>query len=213
VLGPGALAGVPPPDDGHQLPSPLEPKIYFEDHPGYGIAVELRGGIGLLARSEARGAFAFGGGLLRGHYNYFEFGGFYDQGDDAPSGGSFSHVGGLLGAWLPYHNWVDFEVALGFGVRRYDDPDPRYGPNGYELSTAALSLVAGVSDRSSSGNLGGRIGGQIILTNDLTQRDQPWKLYEQNNSGEVVETTGTTHVGGFSIALAVTLGLDYGEAP
>ncbi len=209
---------MPPPDDGQALPPPpTVPPINLESMPGFAVGLDVRGGIGMMAASEARGAFASLGGLLRAHYQYYELGFFYDRSDNSGTGASFTHFGGLAGAWLPYHNWVDFELALGVGSRQYDDPDPRYGPSGYELSGLAASLILGVSDRAKSGGKGasggGRVGGQLVFTYDVKQYDQPWTLVDLNQAGEVTETRGSTHVGGFSIGLMLTLGLDYGDAP
>ena len=212
--GPGALEGVPPPEDGGQLPPPpSEPEVHFEDAPGWAVGLDARAGIGILTRSEARGAFAFAGGLLRGHFQYFEAGFFYDHADDAPSGGTFANFGGFAGAWLPFHNWVDFEAAVGLGSRRYTDGDPRYGAHGYALSSAALSLILGVSDRAHSDNIGGRVGGQLVITDDLSQHDKPWSVLVPDADGNQVLTHGTTHVGGLSLALVFTLGLDAGAEP
>ncbi len=194
-------------------PPPWQPEISFEDNPGWGVELAARGGLGVLAGSDARGAFAFGGGLLRGHYRYYELGLFYDHADSQQTGGTFSHAGVVAGAWLPYHNWVDFELAAALGVRRYTDPDPRYGASGYAISAPTLSLLLGVSDRARSGSLGGRVGGQIVLTEDLKQKDEPWMLQEMTDSGDVVTTSGITHVGGFSASLVLVIGLDYGDGP
>jgi hypothetical protein len=198
-------------------PPPLVPPIHIESSPGFRVGLDVRGGIGMTAGSDARGAFASLGGLLRAHYQYYELGFFYDRSDDSGTGAGFTHLGGLAGAWLPYHNWVDFELAVGIGSRSYDDPDPRYGLSGYELSGLAASLILGVSDRARSdekgARAGGRVGGQLVFTYDVTQHDQPWTLVDRDQSGEQTETHGTTHVGGFSIGLMLTLGLDYGDAP
>lgn len=206
---------MPAPEDGAALPAlRLTPEISFERAPGWAIELDARGGLGVLIGSDARGAFAFGGGLLRAHYSYFELGGFYDHADSQQTGGTFAHAGGFLGAWLPYHNWVDFELAAGLGVRSYKDADERYGAHGYTLNAPALSFILGVSDRAKSGNLGGRVGAQLVLTEDLKQKNEPWMLQETNDdTGEVVTTTGVTHVGGFSASLVLTIGLDYGNGP
>jgi hypothetical protein len=212
--GPGALAGVPPPEDAYALrPPTLRPEIHFETKPGWAVELGVRAGIGMLAGSDARGAFANAGGVLRAHYKYYEAGFFYDLSDDSANGGSFTHFGGFAGAWLPYYNWVDFELALGIGSRQYADEDPRYGPGGYELGSPAISWILGVSDRARSDSIGGRVGGQLIVTYDAKQQDRAWKLFETNNVGELTETNGTTHVGGLSIGLVLTLGLDFGDAP
>jgi hypothetical protein len=189
------------------------PEIHFEDQPGWAVGLDARAGIGILTRSEARGSFAFAGGLLRAHYHYLQIGGYYDHADDSTSGGTFSSFGGFAGAWLPYHNWVDFEAAVGLGARRYSDSDSRYGNGGYTQSGAALSLILGVSDRAHGDRFGGRVGGQLVLTDDLSQHDRPWSIIAPDESGNAVTTSGTTHVGGLSLALVFTIGLDFGETP
>jgi hypothetical protein len=213
--GPGALEGVPPPDDGRYLVTQpaLLPEISFQTDPRWAIGLEGRAGVGMVARSDARGAFAFAGALLRAHYSYLELGGFYDHADGAKQGGTFSHVGGFVGGWIPYRNWVDFDAALGFGVRRYVDTDARYGGGGYTVNCPALSLIFGVSDRARFDKFGVRVGGQLVLTQDFGQKDISWTFQGTDESGEVVNTNGTTHVGGFSGALVFTLGFDYGESP
>jgi len=193
---------------------PLLPEISFEEKPGWGVELDARGGLGVLAGSDARGAFAFGGGLLRGHYSYYELGLFYDHADSQATGGTFSHAGAVLGAWLPYHNWVDFEIAGAVGLRRYSDSDPRYGGGaGYVFNAPTLSLVLGVSDRARSGNVGGRVGGQLVFSEDIAQKTEPWLLQEMSDTGDVVNTSGNTHVGGFSASLVLVIGLDYGDGP
>ena len=177
------------------------------------MGVDGRAGVGMLAHSDARGAFAFAGALLRGHYSYFQLGAFYDHADGSASGGTFSHMGGFAGAWLPYRNWVDFDVALGFGVRRYVDTDARYGASGYTVNCPTLSLLLGVSDRARFGAFGARVGGGLVLTQDFGQKDQQWTAQATNETGDVVTTNGSTHVGGFSASLVFTLGFDYGESP
>jgi len=185
--------------------------IYFEKEPGWAVELAARGGIGALAGSGARGAFAMGGGHLRARFKHYQFGGFFMKSDDADAGGGFTHFGGFAGAWLPFHNWVDFDVAAALGSRRYQDPDPRYGPNGYSFGMPALSLILGVSDRAHSEHVGGRIGGQIELTGDLGQKDRAWSFVETGPDGLPVETHGTTHVGGFSVSLVFSIALDYGD--
>jgi len=195
--------------------TPERAPIYFETEPGWAIELAARGGLGALAGSDARGAFAFGGGLLRGRYKYYELGGFLDKSDNADAGGGFTHFGGFAGAWLPYHNWVDFEIAAALGSRHYTDTDPRYGANGYSIGLPALSFIVGVSDRARSGDrgIGGRVGGQLIMTGDLAQKDRPWSYVQESSTGEVIETKGTTHVGGVSVSFVLTLALDYSEGP
>lgn len=208
------FGGAPPPDDAVALPSPpVRQPIYLESKPGWAVELAARGGVGALAGADSRGAFVFGGGLLRGRYKHYELGAFFSKSDVAESGGGFTHFGGFAGAWLPYHNWVDFEIAAAFGSRRFEDTDPRYGPGGYSFGMPALSLILGVSDRARAGKVGGRVGGQLEVTGDLGQKDRAWSFSEEVAPGEIVETKGVTHVGGLSVALVFSIALDYGEDP
>jgi hypothetical protein len=205
--------GAPPPLDAAALHEPRREPIFFEKQPGWGVSLGARGGLGGLARSEARNFFGYGGGFLRARYRHYEIGGFFDKSDDSDVGGGFTHAGGFLGAWLPYHNWVDFELALAFGSRTYTDSDSRYGAGGYSIGMPALSFIAGVSDLARSGKVGGRFGAQFSVTGDFKQQDRPWTFIEHDATGESFATNGTTHVGGVSVQVAVTIALEVGEGP
>jgi len=207
------LTGAPPPLDAADLRVPVREPIVFEKEPGWGVSLGARGGLGGLAGSGARSFFAVGGGFLRARYRHFQVGGFFDKSDDSDVGGGFWHAGGFAGAWLPYHNWVDFELALALGSRTYSDSDTRYGPGGYSIGMPALSFIAGVSDLARAGKVGGRFGGQFIVTGDFKQQDRPWTFVEHDATGERFETNGTTHVGGVSVQFAFTAALDYGDGP
>jgi hypothetical protein len=151
---------------------------------------------------------------LRGRYRYYEIGAFYQLSDDPiSSAGSFHEFGAIAGAWLPFQNWVDFEIAARIGSRTYQDPATRYGANGYSLSGATLGFQLGVSDRVRSKLIGGRIGAQLVGAYDLKQRDQEWQEIREDENGNEVLTSGTTHVGGFSIGIQMSLGLDIGQGP
>jgi hypothetical protein len=47
----------------------------------------------------------------------------------------------------------------------------------------------------------------------LGQKDVPWRYLQESSTGEVVETKGSTHVGGVSVSLVFVIALDYGEGP
>jgi hypothetical protein len=178
------------------------------------VGLDVFGGLAALAGSDTRGSFALGGGLLRGRYRYYEVGAFYQTTDDPmSSAGSYRELGGIVGAWLPYHNWVDFELAARIGARTYLDPSTRYGGSGYEVTGATLGFQIGVSDRVRSDLIGGRIGAQIVGTYDLNQHDQPWQEVREDAAGMEVLTSGTTHVGGFSLGVQMSLGLEVGQGP
>jgi hypothetical protein len=210
---PFAPWSAPPPNDaGALVQEPVLVEIEFEDHPGWAVGLEAYAGLSALFGTDTRGAYSLAGGTLRGRYRYYELGAFFEATDTLSGGGDWQNVGGFAGAWLPYRNWVDFELALRVGARRYSDSDLRFGSNGYELWSPGLGLVLGVSDRASKSTWGGRIGSQLIATYDLKQRDRPWQLTSIDpNTGDQSVASGTSHVGGFSVQLVVTLGFDAGE--
>jgi hypothetical protein len=206
------LAAPPPDDAGALVHRPTLVEIEFEDNPGWSIGIDAYAGLSSLFGTDTRGAYSLAGGILRGRYRYYQGGAYYEATDTLSGGGEWQNVGGFAGAWLPYRNWVDFEIAARLGARRYSDRDLRFGPSGYELWSPALGLVLGVSDRASKGRWGGRIGSQLIATYDLKQRDRAWQVSSLDpNTGMQSVASGTSHVGGFSIQLVVTLGFDAGE--
>jgi hypothetical protein len=189
-------------------------EISLEKQPGWAVGLDVFGGLTALAGTDTRTSFALGGVLLRGRYKYYEIGGFYETTDDPiSSAGSFTQFGGIIGAWLPYKNWVDFELAARVGARTYRDPSTRYGADGYELSSMTLGFQLGVSDRVRSNLLGGRVGAQIVGGYDLQQSDPEWVQVTEDSAGAQTVTRGTTHVGGFSIGIQMSLGLELGEGP
>jgi hypothetical protein len=189
-------------------------EISFEKQPGWAVGLDAFGGLAALMGTDTRGSYAFAGALLRGRYRYYEIGGFFTMSDDPMSSpGSLREFGGILGAWLPFKNWVDFELAARVGARTHTDPATRYGPDGYEHTSATLGFQLGVTDRVHGEKLGGRIGAQIVGSYDLSQKDQVWTQLRENPDGMMVLTSGTTHVGGFSLGIQMSLGLDVGEGP
>jgi hypothetical protein len=191
---------------------PVLVEIEFEDNPGWSIGLDAYAGLSTLFGTDTRGAYSMAGGLLRARYRYYEGGFYYEATDTLSGGGDWQNFGGFAGAWLPYKNWVDFEIAARLGSRRFSDLDSRFGTGGYRLSSPALGLVLGVSDRASSGGWGGRIGSQLVATYDLKQRDRAWRVSSTDpDTGIEQVASGTSHVGGLSIQLVVTLGFDAGE--
>jgi hypothetical protein len=206
--------GGPPPHDAGALRPPPQIEIAFEREPGWAVGLDAFGGLAALLGSDTRGSFALAGALLRGRYKYYELGGFYVTTDDPmSSAGSYTEFGGIAGAWLPYKNWIDIELAARMSSRTYEDPSSRYGSAGYELSSLTLGFQLGVSDRVRSNKIGGRVGAQIVGALDLNQRDVTWQQVREDSEGMEVLTSGTTHVGGFTIGIQMSLGLDVGEGP
>ncbi len=200
-----------PSESAHQL---VLVEIRFEDEPGWSVGLEGFVGLASLFGTDTRGAYSLAGGALRGRYRFIELGPYFEATDTLSGGGHWKSFGAYAGAYLPYQNWVDFQIGARLGSRVYSDSDTRYGVDGYKLGGAALGLVLGVSDRAKSGLFGGRVGSQLVTTYDLKQRDRDWRLESADpDTGVAVVTTGTTHVGGFSAALFVTVALDVGEGP
>lgn len=187
--------------------------IGFENNPGWSVGLDGYVGLSGVFGTDTRGAVSLGGGLIRGRYRYFVIGGYYEISDSLSAGAQSQSMGGFAGAWLPYKNWVDFEIAARLGARQYADSDLRFGPSGYDVWGSALGLVLGVSDRATAGGIwGGRIGASLVGMFDLKQHDVPWRWDGIDpDTGEPTASTGSSHVGGFSLALNVTLGFDVGE--
>jgi len=206
---------VPPPENVPPAAPPVDPvwPPRLVQKPGVFGGVEAYGGLLAAGGADTREAYAILGGQLRVRVDYYEFGGWYDVSDRGKQQqDGFSSFGGFLGAWRPYSDWVDFEIAASVGARNYTSDDTRYGDNGYEHSSATLGLRLGVSDRTSSFSaLAARIGGQLLFSYDLSSDDKPW-VVESDNDGVPSTESGVTNVGGFTLGLALVLGFDYGKA-
>src|SRR5262249_43212680 len=121
--------------------------------------------------------------------------------------------GGFVGVLLPYHHFVDFEGSIGAAARVYSNPDTIYGPNGLSKTLPALTLPLGVSDRMSPKPVALRLGGALAFGFELSHQDAPWRKEYTDASGQVSATNGTTPIGGVSIALVVSIGLEAGGRP
>ena len=180
--------------------------------PGWFGGLEGYGGILTLGATDTREAYAFLGGQGRLRYDYYELGGYFETSDHPQKSDQYRAFGGFIGAWLPYRGWVDFEIAAAVGARNYESDDVRYGPGGYDDSSPTLGFRLGVSDRTSSYSaLAGRVGGQLVFTYDLNPADEPWQE-DLERDGMPVTQSGTTRVGGWTLAIALVLGFDYGKA-
>jgi hypothetical protein len=121
--------------------------IALQPAPGFSLGLAAYGGLALLVTRDTNRPHALAGVLSRARYGYAEIGAVIELSDRAPD--EWRSVGGFVGAWLPYRNWVDFELAAGLAYRRYLSTDHRYGAAGYEVQSPALTLRLGLSDRSS----------------------------------------------------------------
>jgi hypothetical protein len=166
-------------------------------------------GLGLNMTSEADESHGIVGGSTRFRIGYFELGALAEYADFGADAGN-SHatqVAGLVGAFLPFNYWADIEAALGVGRRSYVNTNPIFGTGGYKKDPATLDLRLGVSDRMGT-VLGGRLGAQLFASFDLDRWNVPFRI-EPTREGEQ-DQTGTRRVGGFSVGMLMTVGLDVG---
>lgn len=186
----------------------------------WSVLVEGFGGLGVLKTKDGTEAHSFGGGMGRFRIWYFQAGG-YAEVTDRENYDSRA-FGGVVGAYFPFRTrhlgpsgllgkWVDLDAVLGFGVRTYTSRDARYGAGGFEESTPVGSLRLGVSDRSGSGTLAARFGAHLLASLDFAPQTRSWQVSYESESGEGDEFSGRTHIGGYSIGMALSLGLDVGR--
>lgn len=175
--------------------------------PGWSVGIQAFSGIAVAGTTEKGYAHAVAGGLARVQIGYVHFGGFIEATDYADD--EWRAIGAFAGAWFPFHRWVDVEVAAGAAQRNYRSSDTRYGSGGYDVSSPALVLRAGVSDRSTEALLGVRLGAQLWSLIDFEHTEESWR-YEltREDGGPSSFLTGKTRVGGISVGLAVTAGFD-----
>jgi hypothetical protein len=187
------------------------PRFTLVPNPGWSGTLGVSGALAVLSGTDARSAYSLAGAALRVRYGYVGVGGYYELSDRLEDG-RLDAFGGQAGAWLPFQNWLDFEIAVRGGLRRFADDDPRFGPSGYAVSGPTLGLLMGVSGRMGESWFGQRIGGALVTNYDLVQHDQAWR-YEAGQDlpdGPVVYR-GTNHVGGLSIAIMLELGFDVSD--
>jgi len=173
--------------------------------PGWAVGVDGSAGVALLATTERSEAHGIVEGRVRARLGFVQLGALIEQSDDTEQ--EWRSLGGFAGAFLPYRNWVDWEVSVGAVVRRFRNTDPRFGAGGYDVSNVAILLRAGFSDRSSEGLFGIRLGAHLTLTSDLAPRDVAWR-YNLGSASLPSYVYGRARVGGHSVSLAVGGGFD-----
>jgi hypothetical protein len=182
--------------------------IFLDNESGTLIGIEGYAGISTLSMSGKRWGRALTGGLLRTRVGHFEFGGAIDQSDYAD--GQWRSLGGFVGLYLPYVNWVDVDATAGFSVRRHENHDRRYGPHGATVSVPALTLQWGISERSNPyGLFGVRLGAALFAQVDVARKNASWN-YEVENR---IIAAGKTSFGGTTIGLLMHFGFDLAFRP
>ena len=176
--------------------------------PGWGLGLSAYTGLSVLRQSGGMRAHAVVGGALRIRYSYVQLGVLAERTDDA-AGERWLALGGTAGVFLPYRKWLDMTAEVGVSQRTHRDWDPRYGPEGYRVSTPALTLRVGASDRTSGSLFGARLGGELFCAIDLSHQTRAW---EYGGSESVPPTRGTTRIGGVSLGIGVTVGFDLAQS-
>jgi hypothetical protein len=181
--------------------------VRLERSPGLSFGLGAYGGIAVQTTAEGSGSHAIMGALSRVRYRYFELGAVLELSDKADD--RWRSLGGFAGAWLPFRHWVDLEFAVGAASRRYLSKDARFGPGGYDVGIPALTLRAGLSDRSSDGALGARLGCDLVAAFDLARKSVPWRYVVEGEGDQATRIfTGRSRIGGFSIGLVLTAAFD-----
>ncbi|HWA74184.1 MAG TPA: hypothetical protein VG937_17695 [Polyangiaceae bacterium] len=193
-----------PDEDTWEAPDPSK-EIRLDTPPGFSLGLGAYGGLALLMAAGESRPHTIGGVLSRARYGYVELGALLELTERNQD--EWRSVGGFAGAWLPYRNWIDVELAAGFAYRRYLNSDPRYGAGGYDIKAPSFLLRIGISDRTSEGSLGARLGGELVAAMDIGKREAEWR-YDLGTGAEARVFRGTTPVGGFSIGIAVSAGFD-----
>jgi len=182
---------------------PPEATIHMAQAPTLSLGLDGYAGMGVLASGSRADAHALGGGILRVHSSYAQIGGFMEAANlpiDTLQG-----YGGFMGGWLPFANWLTFDLMLGAGRHSYQNTDRRYGPDGYRVQSWFGTVRLGVSDRT-RGILGLHTGAMLFASLDFTPTNVAWRHGPANDPTKQV--TGLRRVGGFALGVAVTAGFD-----
>ena len=193
-----------PPDQGATENAGAE----LRTSPGWGFDVGAIGGLSMPGASDTQAAHVFAGGLARARWSYFQVGATFETTDASEeSGERMQAIGGFAGAWLPYRRWLDFDAAAGLAMRSYASSDPRFGPDGYDVTNPALTLRFGVSGRTSESLFAARVGGAVFAALDVSRDTVEWR-YEFGPSDARQAITGDQPVGGFTFGLLLNVGFD-----
>ena len=197
------------PEDERELEPPrVGAKSSFRVDRQRALSVSLGPYAGLGLHETARGSVAhlFVGGIGRLRINYVELGATLEVSDRVQE--SWRTIGGFVGGYVPFENWVDLEFAIGAGVRQYRNPDLRYGPDGYEAKVPVLTMRAGFSDRLGAKVFGLRLGGELLLGVDLKREKATWTYSYTTDNDPTTSVSGVSSIGGTSIGIAVSAVLD-----
>lgn len=181
----------------------MAPLFTLAPPPAWSVSLDGLAGLGRLGMRGHDDAHPVLGGMLRGRAGRIELGAYADWIPLTVE--SAWDAGGMVGAYVPFRRWLDFEAAGTLGLRSYASTDRAYGPSGYAVRTTAAGLRVGASGRAGDA-LGGRIGAMLIVSVDLAPRDLPW--HQQPDAYDPRGERGVRRIGGVDVLMAMTFGLD-----
>jgi hypothetical protein len=206
-----------PPEAADEPVVPSIPLPVLEARPRWSAGLEGYAGIAAQWTSGEDRAHGLVGGLARVRFSFVQVGGTFETTDSGEATGlnepiqeHWRAVGGFAGVWLPYRHWVDVDASLGLSSRSYINPSQIYGPGGFDRSGTLLTFRLGVSDRATERLFGVRVGAALVGGIDLQRHSPAWHRQFLLPGGGVGDTTGTTEIGGVSIALVVGAGFELG---
>lgn len=177
-------------------------EIRVDTDSGWSVGLDGYAGLSTLTTSERTKGHALAGGVSRLRFSFVQFGATLEVSDLVDE--QWRSLGGFVGAFVPFTNWIDVDASIGLASRNWISKDTRYGAGGTSVRLPALNFRLGVSDRMTNGLLGPRMGAALLVGLDLDRRDVPWS-YQISRSESV---SGTTQFGGLTVALVATFGLD-----
>lgn len=177
-------------------------EIRIDNDSGWSLGLDGYVGLSTLTNSERTKGHALAGGVSRLRFSFVQFGATLEVSDLVDE--QWRSLGGFVGAFVPFTNWIDVDASIGIASRNWISKDTRYGTGGTSLRVPALNFRLGVSDRMMGGLLGPRMGAALLVGLDLDRRDVPWS-YQITRSDSV---SGVTQFGGITVALVATIGFD-----
>jgi hypothetical protein len=176
--------------------------IHLDHQTGWSLGLEGYAGLTTLSTAEGTKGHAIAGGVSRFRLRFFEIGAGIESSDYYEE--RWRTLGGFIGAYLPFTNWVDIDANVGLAIRNYTSSDTRYGPTGAQLRVPALTLRLGLSDRPLGRLISPRLGAALLFGFDLKQRDVAW-TYEVPSMEPI---TGVSKFGGITAGIVMSFGFD-----
>jgi hypothetical protein len=187
--------------DGTQTPRRIT-GVKLDYHSGWSAGLEGYAGLTTYSNTEGSNAHALAGGMARLRWQFLVIGAMAETSDYTNE--RWRSLGGSVGAFLPFTNWIDVDASVGLAMRNYLSTDRRYSDHGTEAKVPSLALRLGVSDRPLETLIGPRLGAALLIGIDLKQRDVTWS-YEYAGK---TRAAGVTTFGGVTAGLVVGFGLE-----